>query len=156
MNKKSKKQRRASARLAVREEDARKDAAATVMRGLLFVRRARMMARFFRENPDMIKEGRQGTLAIQKSWRGKQARKRVKSLRGDFVPNASLDDLVATHGGSKGLVEYVRAKMGWRYTHGASSPGEARERGGFGVFPPDNPRAKQPLPPQKDTPCCAR
>ena len=70
------KQRRASQRVALANEEKRRTKAATIIRGLLFIHRARQLANFFRINPALIKEGHGLANSIQASWRGTQSRKR--------------------------------------------------------------------------------
>ncbi len=102
------KQRRASHRIALTVEERRRNRAATKIRTLLFIRRARLLARFLRANPNLIQQGQARAISIQASWRGKLARKRVAVLRGDYVFNPNLEQKILQHGGQRALLEYIK------------------------------------------------
>ncbi|GMI21531.1 hypothetical protein TrCOL_g9946 [Triparma columacea] len=90
-----------------KKEDKKRHLAATTIRGLLLIRRARVVARFLRENPD-LKKNEKDIVKIQSLLRGNSDRKKVAVINGDYVANAGLEVLKGQHNGERGLCEYIR------------------------------------------------
>ncbi|GMH69902.1 hypothetical protein TrRE_jg2144, partial [Triparma retinervis] len=90
-----------------KKDKKRRHKAAITIRGLLLIRRARVVARFLRENPDLRKSSKE-VVKIQSLLRGNSDRKKVKVLNGDYVANAGIETLKGQHNGERGLCEYVR------------------------------------------------
>jgi len=93
--------------MGVKIDAEKKGKAANFMKGILLIRRARLLARFLRANPD-LKGSEREIVKIQALLRGNSDRKMLKVQNGDYVPNAGLMVLKGQHGGEKGLCEYVR------------------------------------------------
>ncbi|GMH48572.1 hypothetical protein TL16_g00322 [Triparma laevis f. inornata] len=107
--KEKKKQRRSSRAVAMKKDHQRKEAAATKIKYLLYIRRALNLVRFLRLNPHLLKAGgHSAALTVQRFVRGCFGRRRVQVLRGEYVFNPNLEMLILRHGGANGLLNYVK------------------------------------------------